>query len=73
MLADVTAMWQMEWPLLGGFISVLSSEMLSRTSSQYVRQMVFAYVLVEGWIIHPYVYCFFDSSDQVLVPSSPQC
>ena len=29
--------------------------------------MVFAYVLVEGWIIHPYVYCFFDSSDQVLV------
>ena len=33
----------------------------------YVRQMVFANVLVEGWIIHPYVYCFFDSSDQVLV------
>ena len=33
----------------------------------YVRQMVFAYVLVEGWIVHPYVYCFFDSSDQVLV------
>ena len=29
--------------------------------------MVFAYVLVEGWIVHPYVYCFFDSSDQVLV------
>ena len=28
--------------------------------------MVFAYVLVEGWIVHPYVYCFFDSSDQVL-------
>ena len=33
----------------------------------YVRQMVFAYVLVEGWIVHLYVYCFFDSSDQVLV------
>ena len=33
----------------------------------YVRQMVFAYVLVEGWIVHPYLYCFFDSSDQVLV------
>ena len=29
--------------------------------------MVFAYVLIEGWIIHPYVYCFFNSSDQVLV------
>ena len=35
----------------------------------YVRQLVFAYVLVEGWIVHPYVYCFFDSSDQVLVLS----
>ena len=32
----------------------------------YVRQMVFAYVLVEEWTIHPYVYCFFGSSDQVL-------
>ena len=29
--------------------------------------MVFAYVLVEGWTIHPYVYYCFDSSDQVLV------
>ena len=29
--------------------------------------MVLAYVPVEGWTIHPYVYCFFDSSDQVLV------
>ena len=27
----------------------------------------YAYVLVEGWTIQPYVYCFFDSSDQVLV------
>ena len=34
-----------------------------------MRQMVFAYVLVEGWTIHPYVYCFCDSSDQVLVLS----
>ena len=37
----------------------------------YVRQMVFAYVLVEGWIIYPCVYCFSDSSDQVLVLPSP--
>ena len=37
----------------------------------YVMQMVFAYVLVEGWIVHPYVYCFFDSSDQVLVLPPP--
>ena len=29
--------------------------------------MVFAYVLIEGWTIHPYVYCFFDGTDQVLV------
>ena len=29
--------------------------------------MVFSYVLVEGLTVHPYVYCFFDSSDQVLV------
>ena len=29
--------------------------------------MVFAYVPVEGWIIHPYVYCFLDSSDKVLI------
>ena len=29
--------------------------------------MVFAYVLVQGWIVHPYVYYFFDSSNQVLV------
>ena len=33
----------------------------------HVRQMVFAYVLVEGWTIQAYVHCFFDSSDQVLV------
>ena len=33
----------------------------------YVRQMVFAYVFIEGWIIYPYVYCFFHSCDQVLV------
>ena len=29
--------------------------------------MVFAYVPIEGWIIHPYVYCFLDSSDEVLI------
>ena len=29
--------------------------------------MVFAYVFVEGWVVHPDVYCFFDSSYQVLV------
>ena len=29
--------------------------------------MVFAYISVLGWIIHPYVYSFLDSSDKVLV------
>ena len=33
----------------------------------YMRQMVVSHVIVEGWTIQPYVYCFFDSSDQVLV------
>ena len=29
--------------------------------------MVFAYVFIEGWIIDPYVYCFFYGSHEVLV------
>ena len=29
--------------------------------------MVLAYVLIEGWIVHPDVYCLFDGSDEVLV------
>ena len=29
--------------------------------------MVFAYVSIKGWIIHPYVHCFLDSSDEVLI------
>ena len=29
--------------------------------------MVLAYISVEGWIIHPYEYCFPDSSDEVLI------
>ena len=29
--------------------------------------MVFAYVFVKGWIIDPYVQCFFDCSTEVLV------
>ena len=32
-----------------------------------MRQIVLAYVPVEGWIIHPYVYCFLNGSDQVLI------
>ena len=33
----------------------------------YVWQMVFAYVSIEGWIIDPYVSCFFQCSAEVLV------
>ena len=33
----------------------------------YVRQIVFTYVSIEGWIINPYVYCFLDSPDEVLI------
>ena len=29
--------------------------------------MEFAYIFIEGWIIDPYVQCFFDSSAEVLV------
>ena len=29
--------------------------------------MVFAYVPIERWIIHPCVYCLLDSSDDVLI------
>ena len=29
--------------------------------------MVLAYVPVEGWIIHPYVYCFLNGSNEVLI------
>ena len=32
-------------------------------------QMVFACVPVEGWIIHPYVNCFFNCFSEVLVLS----
>ena len=59
-------MWQLECQFLGGFISVEFLD-VKQNPIPYVRQMVFAHVLVEGWIIHPYVYCFFNSSDQVLV------
>ena len=57
----------MEWLLLEWIYFSLSSEMLSRTSSYMWGRWYLGYVLVEGWILHPYVYCFFDSSDQVLV------
>ena len=29
--------------------------------------MVFANVVIEGWTIHPYVYCFFNCSNEVLI------
>ena len=32
-----------------------------------MRQMVFAYVLVQGWVIDPYKYCFFNCSYEILV------
>ena len=32
-----------------------------------MRQMVLAYVPVQGWIIDPYVYSFFNCSHEVLV------
>ena len=58
--------WQMLLPWVRCYFN-FSSEVLSRTSSPYVRQMVFAYVFVKGWIIDPYVQCFFDCSTEVLV------
>ena len=32
-----------------------------------MRQMVLAYIPVQGWIIDPYVYSFFNCSNEVLV------
>ena len=32
-----------------------------------MRQIVLANVLIEGWIVHPCVYSFFDGSDEVLI------
>ena len=32
-----------------------------------MRQMVLAYVCIEGWIVHPDVYCLFDGSNEVLI------
>ena len=32
-------------------------------------QMVFANVLIEGWIVYPYVYSFFDQPDVVVLLS----
>ena len=29
--------------------------------------MVLAYVFIEGWIVHPDVYCLFNGSNEVLV------
>ena len=29
--------------------------------------MVFAYVSIQGWIVHPNINCFFNSSNDVLV------
>ena len=29
--------------------------------------MVLAYVSVEGWIVHPYVYCLLNGSHEVLI------
>ena len=81
-VADSKPLRQMLWPLflsngrfyvvdgIATFMVDLFQFMFSDVKQnliQHVRQMVFAYVLVEGWTIHPYVYCFFDSSDQVLV------
>ena len=34
---------------------------------QYVGQMVFAYVPIQGWIVYPYEQCFFYPSAEVLV------
>ena len=38
-----------------------------------VRQKVFSYAVIQGWLICLYIYRFFDVSDQVQVlPSMPK-
>ena len=63
-LADVTAKWQMEWPL---YYFNFSSGVSNRTSSHNMWQMVFTHISVEGWIICSYVHGFFYCSLKVLV------
>ena len=68
----------MEWPLQGdislwqmllpkGSYLNLSSEVLKQNLIPYVWQMEFAYISVKGWIIDPYIQCFFYGSAEVLV------
>ena len=38
----------------------------------HMRQMVFANILVEGWIIHPYVYSLFDQPHEVVQEGEAQ-
>ena len=66
-MADVIAMLQM----LGHWDDLFQLKfwVLFRTSSHSVRQMVFAYISIEGWIIHPDVNSFFYGSDEVLILS----
>ena len=45
--------WWQDGEPLGWIYFNLSSGMLIRTSFPYVRQMVLAYVSIEGWIVHP--------------------
>ena len=72
-------LWQMEWPLqselslwqmlLPRVLILLQFEFwgVKQNLIPDMRQMEFAYVFIEGWMIDPYVQCFFDSSAEVLV------
>ena len=65
-MADVIAIWQNGIATFRVDLFQFKFWDVKQNLIPHVRQMVFAYV-VEGWTVHPYVYCFFDSSDQILV------
>ena len=38
-----------------------------------MRQMVFAYVFVQGWVVDPYEHRFFNQPGEVLLFSAHHC
>ena len=61
-------MWQMLWPQGLSLFQFKFCDVIQNLIP-HMRQMVFANILVEGWIIHPYVYSLFDQPHEVVILS----
>ena len=64
-VADVIAMWQMLLPL-GGLLQFLVSGCSTEPDPIYVADGI-CLCFYSGMIVHPYINCFFYSSDEVLI------